>query len=542
MLILGIQGAFAAMPEGGTGGNGQLVVIPQRGSKPVPYEVARSWDTGVYRNFYKMPGVDGSIEPRSRFNKQYGVYAQDWMKLIKEYSSVLYQELDEAAKSTIVRFMDNLIIWEHEAYPKDGSDYKKFEKAAFYNGEIIFSIPVMEKMGAIENILSKEENQGFVVIHELINSAYKERLTVAQRLNLGEIIVNLKLKGISKSDFHQDVITRIESAWLIRKENPEFILETFNNLGEKGFRKRLVEIYPSLSEINEFYPQLKDRDIEAIKNYALQVFDKSEGTDLERLLEARMKLQGFEIAGLINNLVEKHFNLCIEHIFKERNLSLDLDNLRHSDKEKNHYTVLEDDFNLIRLRIFNKVDEDILKRINNFKTEFSDETIFLTHVYNSITDEKDKPAQGIIDFLIKSEIHRYKQRYYYDYNEDDYKKHLKNKKDLFLPHLRKKLEGIGLLQNYNVRSLYNYSTPSTLKVFKKKLCSPEEINLSYEETYSYFELKRAGRNRGYKILSYALKVIKAENQKRVGKIIRLKPDDLDSCNEFVNINDLVQEF
>jgi hypothetical protein len=186
-------------------GNPQLTVIPRGGSKPVPYEAVRAWETGKYLNFYRLPNVGGTVEPRSRFNRNYGVHALEWLSDIERLSKVLHGDLLRAAKTTTFRIVNDYITWKHEPYPDGEIDYKKYEKAAFYNGEIILSTPVMDRVGPLVSdqaiaLLTAEQNQGFVVIHELINAAYPD-LPVASKLKIGEALIRSKIFHESAVDF-----------------------------------------------------------------------------------------------------------------------------------------------------------------------------------------------------------------------------------------------------------------------------------------------------------------------------------------------------
>jgi hypothetical protein len=170
----------------------QLVVIPKGHTRPVPYEAVRAWETGKYLNFFRLPNVNATIEPRERFNRFYGVHALEWLKEIERLSPVLHQDLIRAARSSPFRIVNEYITWQHEPYPQGEIDYKSFEKAAFYNGEIIFSTPVMDRVGPLSTALSAEQNQGFIVVHELINAAYPQ-YPVPKKLKIGEALIRTKL-------------------------------------------------------------------------------------------------------------------------------------------------------------------------------------------------------------------------------------------------------------------------------------------------------------------------------------------------------------
>lgn len=190
------QNAKYATNQNSEEGLGSLVVIPKDHSKPVPYEAAKAWETGDYRNFFKLPCLSETPEERSQFNRNYACSALKWLDIIKNISPILYQDLLAAAKTTHFKIISNFIIWENKPYPNGEIDYKKYEKAAFYNGEIILSTPVMDRIGPLANVLTVEQNQGYILIHELINAAYPNQ-SVAWKLDLGEVL-------LQKIIFNQD--------------------------------------------------------------------------------------------------------------------------------------------------------------------------------------------------------------------------------------------------------------------------------------------------------------------------------------------------
>lgn len=198
--------ALSVFAEGKEGGNGQLVVIPHGHSKPVPYEAVRAWETGKYLNFYRLPNINGTVEPRVKFNKFYAVHALEWLSMTKNLSPILYSDLIRAAQNTSFRIVNDYIIWQESPYPDGELDYKKYEKAAFYNGEIILSTPVMDNVGPLNGALTKEQNQGFIVVHELINAAYPN-LTVAQKLNIGEALIRARIFNDTQVDFNYNLCT-----------------------------------------------------------------------------------------------------------------------------------------------------------------------------------------------------------------------------------------------------------------------------------------------------------------------------------------------
>ncbi len=203
----------------GGGGNGQLVVIPLGVDGLVPYEIAKIKDSATYRNFFELPFMEGVYEPREILNKKYALHAMKWLELIKKNSNGLYEDLMKAAKTTRFRYVDGHLVGEIEKYPEGEIDYKTYQIAGIYHkpthnekAEIGISITVMEKLVGITDFITKEENQGFVLIHELINAAYPD-WKIERKLALGEIIANLKVLRWTRSQFLAELADRNMEQW-----------------------------------------------------------------------------------------------------------------------------------------------------------------------------------------------------------------------------------------------------------------------------------------------------------------------------------------
>lgn len=189
---------FAHASKGG--GNGQLVVIPKGHTKPVPYEAVRAWETGFYLNFHKLPGMKGVYEPRAKFNKKYGTYAYPWIYLAQNLSNKISNKLEKAMYSTSFRIINGYIAWAKKDEENGKLDYKKYEKAAFFNGDIVLSIPTLERVGPLKGYLSKEENIGLIVFKMLLSAAYQD-LYDEDIERILEALVRVKIYGDSKEDF-----------------------------------------------------------------------------------------------------------------------------------------------------------------------------------------------------------------------------------------------------------------------------------------------------------------------------------------------------
>lgn len=214
--------------DAGGAGNGQLVVIPKGHTKPVPYESVRAWETGRYLNFYRLPNVNNNFEPRDQFNRSYGVYAIDWLTFLQTANNKIYHDLIRAAKETSFRFVNDFIAW-NSKIAKDGEiDYKKYENAAYYNGEIILSIPVMDSIGPLSNKITKKQNQGFIVIKELMHAAYPG-YSESETSKLCEAILKARFLGDNKEDLLYNLST-VDFYFLTYDGSREVLLNIINEL------------------------------------------------------------------------------------------------------------------------------------------------------------------------------------------------------------------------------------------------------------------------------------------------------------------------
>jgi hypothetical protein len=248
--ILLIAGAFS-WPEAEaqkTGGNGQLVVVPKGHSKPVPYEAAVAWETGKYRNFSRMPCMPGVVEPRAGFNKPYACHALFWLEQVRDLSPSLYESLMRVASSTHFVLLDNYILWKGASPGEGEMDFKSYQKAALYNGEIILSIPVMDRVGPLGSVLTPEQNQGLIVLQLLLQSLHPDH-DRKEVMDLGEVFVRRLM-------FHQ---SRQEALLNLG------ILDLGYILGEKDF-DLLTRVLEELRQLRPGMANDVERALFAIEN------------------------------------------------------------------------------------------------------------------------------------------------------------------------------------------------------------------------------------------------------------------------------------
>ena len=111
-----------------------------------------------------------------------------------------------ALKANLPRFVyinRPLALKKVDELPNSDIDYKKYLKAAVFrketntNGVIYVSIPVMEDMGSIGiGRLTKEQNQGFIILHEMLHVAYPN-LTPNGKEQMGQMIIEAALQGLN---------------------------------------------------------------------------------------------------------------------------------------------------------------------------------------------------------------------------------------------------------------------------------------------------------------------------------------------------------
>lgn len=195
LLILCISASFTWAQE--HHGSGALLVIPEGHRNPVPYETLLAVKKAKYRNFFNLPCVNGNREPRRHFDRDYACHAMEWLNEVKDIVPSLYERLVDVARKTHFEMINDFIKWEHIPYPDGELDYKKYEKAAYFKDSVILSTKVMDRVGPLADVLTAEENQGYILFHELINALLPNE-TVKYKLDLGEVFIQKKIFKLSK--------------------------------------------------------------------------------------------------------------------------------------------------------------------------------------------------------------------------------------------------------------------------------------------------------------------------------------------------------
>jgi hypothetical protein len=178
-LFLAMQVSFA---QGGQDSKGGFLVEVVKNGKTeyVPLETALVHDSATFIGLQELPGIDQNQKIDPRFNRDYGRSLAKWLDVIEQMSPKYAAVLRRTARIARFIYVDRLIVQEPDKKPDDILEYRKFKIAGRFaepnKGRprgIYVSIPVMEDMGNLgQGSLNKEENQGFILLHELLNWTY----------------------------------------------------------------------------------------------------------------------------------------------------------------------------------------------------------------------------------------------------------------------------------------------------------------------------------------------------------------------------------
>lgn len=393
LLLLSSVLAFADNKEGG---NGQLVVIPAGHTKPVPYEAVRAWETGKYRNFFKLPCMDGVVENRPQFNRDYACHALKWLELVKEVAPGLYNSLSKAAETTHFNIVNHYILWEHKPYPDGELDYKKFEKAAFFNGEIILSTLVMDRVGPLANVLTKEQNQGYILLHELINAVYPNH-DVKWKLDLGEVFLQQVIFKQSKAEVLLN-LALIDLSYLYGEKDYVLLTEVLNEL------RTVRPNYHDMGRLNSM--------LFLIKNYL------NTGLSYKDAFVAYLtvsKVKNFEDYKKYHSIFTGASSHVGSFIKKEREEILNLDFFKTMAQKFNFHTCAFKDLEYGSWDIVEPICQEeqkkiILKSIDSYFTKLSEEStqdygkeaiLFLIQMVRDQNGKADYDIRQILNSLVK---------------------------------------------------------------------------------------------------------------------------------------------
>ena len=281
IIILSLLASIASF-AGDKAGNGQLLVkvTNEDGTKSiVPFEAALAYNTRTYLGLKRLPDGQRTNEPTALFDRPYKKYLLEWINFIKTYDPALASALENEGNKRDFIYTSTTINFPLEAYPEDEFPIQfaeKLEAAIFYNDKIYISIPTMDMIDDF-NGLSKEQLHGFVLLHELINAAYKGKLAPStsdndqsltdtlKRLQLGQLILETKIRRLPKDEFFIRLseiglnnhwktslkIQEIEDLLIfIREIGRESDNRTFNI--EKDYFKTLIAHAELLSTPDEF--------------------------------------------------------------------------------------------------------------------------------------------------------------------------------------------------------------------------------------------------------------------------------------------------
>ncbi|MGE3975405.1 MAG: hypothetical protein AB7F59_12850 [Bdellovibrionales bacterium] len=381
-------------------GNGQLIVEVEPG-KWVPIEAALANDTRLYRGIENLPdGRDGNGEG-PQFNKDYVVSLNKWLALLDRYSPDQADLLREAGKTADIVYVNRLLVFVPENYPRLPVEYQKQKPAAiYYKGRIFVSIPNMELMGDL-NGLTKKDHQGFVLLHELINVVYvdpapkyssleRDLRSTENRLRMGQAILEIKTRGLTSVKYLVETALEYYSFWRSTKISPLVKIDVMKELRHLNRKPWIV---PVSAEAQDFV-NLRQLLIVAQKGETFETLIKNDddfikytfALNLASIAGIRIKgsdgnsfpllLESFKIPGSIRKLYAKgsiqSLSLLSMMLRKNKAYIEELKNVRHP-RTAYPYRVSSDGFgegSLIKdVLDTSAVFDEALKELSNISLE-----------------------------------------------------------------------------------------------------------------------------------------------------------------------------
>jgi len=198
-----------ATAQGGQDSKGGLLVEMEQNGKIVfvPLEEALSYDSGVFYGIDNLPTGEPNSKLQPSFNKPYVKYLKEWLAFLRTLSPNYADLLESRGEKLQFIYINRNIVETPSQLPDAIVDYKKYRKAAISvapakgkPARVVVSIPTMEKAGTLgENRLSSKENQGFILIHELINAT--RLYDVDATTDFGLTLIEAKIHDLSPEEF-----------------------------------------------------------------------------------------------------------------------------------------------------------------------------------------------------------------------------------------------------------------------------------------------------------------------------------------------------
>jgi hypothetical protein len=206
-LSLTLVAIFVALGAwAGDGTKGGLVV--QINDQWVPIEEAISYVSSIFEGLSELPtGQPSKIIP-PKFNKDYGASLQLWVNFLATLSPTQAKELTDSGELVRFVYVNAPLVQKPTDLPDNNPiDFKAYRKAAVFvpsemdYGTVYVSIPVMEDMGSLgDDRLTVKQNQGFLLLHELINAHYRE-VSANQREIIGQSIIEAFIEHLPTNQY-----------------------------------------------------------------------------------------------------------------------------------------------------------------------------------------------------------------------------------------------------------------------------------------------------------------------------------------------------
>ncbi len=119
-----------------------------------------------------------------------------------------------------------------------------------------FATAALKQFRCLNDVLSAEQNQGFIVVHELINAAYPD-FTVVQKLDIGEALIEAKIFRHGTDDFNYRLF-KVDSSFIKLLPVKEDFLNLMDELIAYERDEKKIAHFKLLKKVAETYAYSSD--------------------------------------------------------------------------------------------------------------------------------------------------------------------------------------------------------------------------------------------------------------------------------------------
>ncbi len=180
---------------GDKGGNGELIVnISQDPQKPKWVIYEHALNLSICQTFVGIESLPLTNNENDMCERDYRVHFEKWIEIIKKPLPNMAKRILEVARKADFIFINNEIALRYKEY-NGPITFQEEKKLAIQAGNNIYiSLPNMDLISDTEE-MSKESQQGFALIHEMLNLIYPD-LEPINRIDIGKALMKLDSNNV----------------------------------------------------------------------------------------------------------------------------------------------------------------------------------------------------------------------------------------------------------------------------------------------------------------------------------------------------------